>query len=50
MGLFHPTKEWDYSIPPKNGDYFMNLQQIPLISIVLFFPLAGAVILFFVKK
>src|SRR5512139_975297 len=28
----------------------MNLQQIPLISIVLFFPLLGAVILFFVKK
>jgi NADH-quinone oxidoreductase subunit M len=28
----------------------MNLQQIPLISIVLFFPLVGAVILLFVKK
>ncbi len=28
----------------------MNLQQLPLISIVLFFPLVGAVILFFVKK
>src|SRR5512143_687592 len=35
---------------PENGDYSMNLQQIPLISIVLFFPLLGAVILFFVKK
>src|SRR5512136_2941822 len=28
----------------------MNLQQFPLISIVLFFPLVGAVFLFFVKK
>src|SRR5512139_175546 len=28
----------------------MNLQQLPLISIVLFFPLVGAVILLFVKK
>jgi len=28
----------------------MNLQQLPLISIVLFFPLVGAVILFFIKK
>ena len=28
----------------------MNLQQLPLISIVTFFPLVGAVILFFVKK
>ena len=28
----------------------MNLQQLPLISIVLFFPLLGAVILLFVKK
>ena len=28
----------------------MNLQQLPLISIVTFLPLVGAVILFFVKK
>ncbi len=28
----------------------MNFQQLPLISIVLFFPLVGAVILFFIKK
>jgi NADH-quinone oxidoreductase subunit M len=28
----------------------MNVQQLPLISIVTFFPLVGAVILFFVKK
>ncbi len=28
----------------------MNLQQLPFTSIVLFFPLVGAVILFFVKK
>jgi NADH-quinone oxidoreductase subunit M len=28
----------------------MNLAQLPLISIVLFFPLVGAVILFFIKK